>query len=69
MSFTTLSVVRGLTGRDKKMTVNIEYKVNKQISVDEFIDLFKRSTLDERRPIENIKCSTMYFSTRYVSNN
>ncbi|MBJ7555489.1 GNAT family N-acetyltransferase [Marinomonas spartinae] len=36
--------------------MNIEYKVNKQISAEEFIDLLKRSTLGERRPIENIKC-------------
>ncbi|SBS38933.1 hypothetical protein MSP8887_03561 [Marinomonas spartinae] len=36
--------------------MNIEYKVNKQISTEEFIDLLKRSTLGERRPIENIKC-------------
>ncbi|KFK65098.1 GCN5 family acetyltransferase, partial [Vibrio vulnificus] len=36
--------------------MNIEYKVNQQISADEFIDLLKRSTLGDRRPIENIEC-------------
>ncbi|HFQ5311948.1 TPA: GNAT family N-acetyltransferase [Vibrio vulnificus] len=36
--------------------MNIEYKVNQQISADEFIGLLKRSTLGERRPIENIEC-------------
>ncbi|MCG9638227.1 GNAT family N-acetyltransferase, partial [Vibrio parahaemolyticus] len=36
--------------------MNIEYKVNQQVSTDEFIDLLQRSTLGERRPIENIKC-------------
>ncbi|MBE4424935.1 GNAT family N-acetyltransferase [Vibrio parahaemolyticus] len=36
--------------------MNIEYKVNQQISADEFIGLLKRSTLGECRPIENIEC-------------
>ncbi len=41
---------------DKEVTLNIEYKVNQQISADEFIGLLRRSTLGERRPIENIEC-------------
>ena len=39
-----------------EVTLNIEYKVNQQISADEFINLLKRSTLGERRPIENVPC-------------
>ena len=36
--------------------MNIEYKVNEPISVEEFISLLKRSTLGERRPIDNNEC-------------
>lgn len=45
---------------DNKITawvvVNIEYKINTPISVDQFIDLLTRSTLGERRPIEDRAC-------------
>lgn len=36
--------------------MNIKYEINTPISTDQFIDLLERSTLGERRPIENIKC-------------
>jgi GNAT superfamily N-acetyltransferase len=36
--------------------VNIRYETSRQISGDEFIDLLKRSTLAERRPVDNQTC-------------
>ena len=36
--------------------MNIEYKVKAEISVDEFVELIERSTLAERRPVENREC-------------
>jgi hypothetical protein len=36
--------------------VKIRYETSRQISVDKFIDLLKRSTLAERRPIDDEKC-------------
>ena len=36
--------------------MTIQYKINARISVDEFIDLLKRSTLSDRRPIEDTAC-------------
>ena len=36
--------------------MNIDYEVREKISAEEFIDILKRSTLGERRPIENEKC-------------
>jgi predicted N-acetyltransferase YhbS len=36
--------------------MNLRYETSQQISVDEFIDLLKRSTLAERRPIDDRKC-------------
>jgi hypothetical protein len=32
---------------------NITYSCNKKITADEFIDLLKRSTLDQRRPVND----------------
>jgi GNAT superfamily N-acetyltransferase len=37
-------------------SVNIRYETSRQISADEFIDLLKRSTLAERRPVDDPKC-------------
>lgn len=34
----------------------IEYKINAPITVDQFIDLLSRSTLGERRPIQDREC-------------
>ncbi|EAT13875.1 GNAT family N-acetyltransferase [Bermanella marisrubri] len=34
----------------------IKYKVNEPITTDQFIDLLERSTLGERRPIEDYDC-------------
>ena len=34
----------------------IKYKVNAPLSTDEFIDVLKRSTLGERRPIDDRAC-------------
>jgi len=36
--------------------MNLRYETSRQISADEFIDLLKRSTLAERRPVDEPKC-------------
>lgn len=36
--------------------MNIEYKINKPINVEQFVALLKTSTLGERRPIEDKTC-------------
>lgn len=36
--------------------MNIEYKVNEPISVEQFVGLLKASTLSERRPVDDIEC-------------
>jgi len=36
--------------------MNIDYKINEKISVKEFQSLLNRSTLGERRPVEDIDC-------------
>ncbi|MGP8200488.1 MAG: GNAT family N-acetyltransferase [Limisphaerales bacterium] len=36
--------------------MNLRYETSRQISADEFIDLLRRSTLAERRPIDDRKC-------------
>ena len=36
--------------------MSIEYKINAPISPDQFIDILKRSTLGERRPIDDVVC-------------
>ncbi|AMX02469.1 GNAT family N-acetyltransferase [Microbulbifer thermotolerans] len=36
--------------------MNIEYKINADLSPEQFIDLLKRSTLSERRPIDDKNC-------------
>lgn len=36
--------------------MNIEFKINEPISVDQFIDLLRESTLGERRPIDDVGC-------------
>jgi len=36
--------------------MSIEYKINAPVSVDQFIDLLRGSTLGERRPIKDRKC-------------
>jgi len=36
--------------------VNLRYETSRPISASEFIDLLKRSTLAERRPVEDLKC-------------
>jgi predicted N-acetyltransferase YhbS len=36
--------------------MEIEYRVNQEISADEFIDVLRRSTLAERRPVEDRAC-------------
>lgn len=36
--------------------MDIEYKINSPVSVDQFIDLLKVSTLGERRPIHDRAC-------------
>lgn len=39
-----------------RRATNIEYKINEPVSVDQFIDLLNRSTLGERRPINDKAC-------------
>ncbi|HVV98861.1 MAG TPA: GNAT family N-acetyltransferase [Planctomycetaceae bacterium] len=36
------------------MTSNVLYQLEPQLSVDEFVDVLKRSTLAERRPVNSI---------------
>lgn len=36
--------------------MNIEYKTNTEISAAQFIDLLEKSTLAERRPVDDIAC-------------
>ena len=36
--------------------MNIKYKTNAPITTEQFIDLLKRSTLGDRRPINNHEC-------------
>jgi ribosomal protein S18 acetylase RimI-like enzyme len=36
--------------------MNIEYKINHPLSTDQFIDLLCKSTLGERRPIQDREC-------------
>ena len=36
--------------------MSIEYKINTPVSVDQFIDLLRDSTLGERRPIDDREC-------------
>jgi hypothetical protein len=36
--------------------MNLRYEYARQISADQFIDLLGRSTLAERRPVDDLKC-------------
>ncbi len=36
--------------------MNIQYDASRQITASQFIDLLQRSTLAERRPVDDIKC-------------
>jgi predicted N-acetyltransferase YhbS len=36
--------------------MQIRYQTSRQLNADEFIDLLRRSTLAERRPVEDRKC-------------
>lgn len=36
--------------------MNIEYRINSSISVTQFIDLLRESTLGARRPIDDYEC-------------
>ena len=36
--------------------MNIQYKLNPKLTADEFIDILNRSTLGERRPIDDKEC-------------
>ena len=36
--------------------MDIEYKLNCEISTEQFIDLLRYSTLGERRPVDNYQC-------------
>ncbi|MDH5571616.1 MAG: GNAT family N-acetyltransferase [Gammaproteobacteria bacterium] len=36
--------------------MNVEYTINKDITVDEFVSVLKSSTLAERRPVDDLVC-------------
>ena len=36
--------------------MNIQYKLNQKLTTEEFIDILNRSTLGERRPIDDKEC-------------
>jgi predicted N-acetyltransferase YhbS len=36
--------------------MSIEYQINKPITAEQFIELLQKSTLGERRPIDDMKC-------------
>jgi ribosomal protein S18 acetylase RimI-like enzyme len=36
--------------------MNITYKIASTVSVNDFIDILNRSTLGERRPVDDLKC-------------
>lgn len=36
--------------------MNINYKINPTLSTKEFINILNRSTLDERRPVNDLEC-------------
>lgn len=36
--------------------MDVIYKINEVISVDQFIDILQRSSLDERRPVDDRQC-------------
>ena len=36
--------------------MNIRYETSRPIDADEFVDLLRRSTLAERRPVDDLKC-------------
>ncbi|MDD4967178.1 GNAT family N-acetyltransferase [Halothiobacillus sp.] len=38
--------------------MNVVYKINAPISVDQFIELLNESTLGERRPVDDLACMT-----------
>lgn len=40
----------------EKGSLEIVYQVNREISADEFIGLLRRSTLSERRPVDDREC-------------
>jgi len=40
----------------EKTGLNIKYKLNPKLTADEFIDILNRSTLSERRPVDDLKC-------------
>jgi ribosomal protein S18 acetylase RimI-like enzyme len=44
------------SNKKKDFKMNIKYTTTQKMTSDEFIDILKRSTLGERRPIDNVKC-------------
>lgn len=36
--------------------MDIQYKINQSISVNQFVDLLRESTLGERRPVDDLEC-------------
>ena len=36
--------------------MKVDYKINEEISVEQFRDLLNRSTLGERRPVDDVEC-------------
>ena len=52
----SLMMLRYITLYTKENRLKIEYKLNPKLSEDEFIDILNRSTLGERRPIDDREC-------------
>jgi predicted N-acetyltransferase YhbS len=36
--------------------MEIEYKINSPVSIEQFIEILKQSTLAERRPVDDLQC-------------
>lgn len=55
--------------------MRVEYKINEEISAEQFTDLLKRSSLGERRPVDDAECIQGMISnsnliiTAWVGNN
>jgi hypothetical protein len=50
----------GFITKDEMEFMNIEYKINASISTAQFISLLERSTLGERRPINDTSLYERY---------
>jgi len=49
-------LVRLFAALAEQIRMNIEYKINKPITSEQFVELLEKSSLAERRPIHNSEC-------------